>query len=166
MWALPSYCSLSLPSSCVWLREEKPKKQAAESVNLFGCCSVRCPRRMWFSRSKVMRWARRTLQPSRDALSQPRNFFDTTMRAVSLRTLFAGTRRSHGRSNCKFDATLGLLNLWQKAKPGWRRAAHVAHLVEHVLGKDEVTGSIPVMGSEQAQDRQQIIKVKQDSLVN
>jgi hypothetical protein len=30
---------------------------------------------------------------------------------------------------------------------GWRRAAHVAQLVEHVLGKDEVTGSIPVMGS-------------------
>ena len=26
-------------------------------------------------------------------------------------------------------------------------AAHVAQLVEHVLGKDEVTGSIPVMGS-------------------
>jgi hypothetical protein len=49
---------------------------------------------------------------------------------------------------------------------GWRRAAHVAQLVEHVLGKDEVTGSIPVMGSEQAQDWQQIIKVKQDSLVN
>ena len=28
-----------------------------------------------------------------------------------------------------------------------RRYAHVAQLVEHVLGKDEVTGSIPVMGS-------------------
>jgi hypothetical protein len=27
--------------------------------------------------------------------------------------------------------------------------AHVAQLVEHVLGKDEVTGSIPVMGSSQ-----------------
>jgi hypothetical protein len=40
------------------------------------------------------------------------NFFDTTMGAVSLRALFAGTRRSHGRSNCKFDAALGLLNLW------------------------------------------------------
>jgi hypothetical protein len=26
-------------------------------------------------------------------------------------------------------------------------AAHVAQLVERVLGKDEVTGSIPVMGS-------------------
>lgn len=25
--------------------------------------------------------------------------------------------------------------------------AHVAQLAEHVLGKDEVTGSIPVMGS-------------------
>ena len=26
-------------------------------------------------------------------------------------------------------------------------AAHVAQSVEHVLGKDEVTGSIPVVGS-------------------
>ena len=25
--------------------------------------------------------------------------------------------------------------------------AHVAQLAEHILGKDEVTGSIPVMGS-------------------
>jgi hypothetical protein len=30
-------------------------------------------------------------------------------------------------------------------RPGQK--AHVAQLVEHVLGKDEVTGSIPVMGS-------------------
>jgi hypothetical protein len=29
------------------------------------------------------------------------------------------------------------------------KQAHVAQLVEHVLGKDEVTGSIPVMGSEE-----------------
>jgi hypothetical protein len=28
-----------------------------------------------------------------------------------------------------------------------REQAHVAQLAEHVLGKDEVTGSIPVMGS-------------------
>ena len=28
-----------------------------------------------------------------------------------------------------------------------KRSAHVAQLVEHVLGKDEVTGSIPVVGS-------------------
>ena len=89
------------------------------------------------------------------------------MGAVSLRALFAGTRRSHGRSNCKFDAALGLLNLWQRAKPVCRSArrggaglakkeqAHVAQLVEHVLGKDEVTGSIPVMGSEKrTRDRQ------------
>ncbi len=27
-----------------------------------------------------------------------------------------------------------------------RLCAHVAQLVEHVLGKDEVTGSIPVVG--------------------
>ena len=87
------------------------------------------------------------------AVPAKRNFFDTAMRAVSLRTLFAGTRRSHGRSNCKFDAALGLLTLWRKVKPVrppkafGGRAAHVAQLVEHVLGKDEVTGSIPVMGS-------------------
>jgi hypothetical protein len=31
---------------------------------------------------------------------------------------------------------------WPKTAP-----AHVAQLVERVLGKDEVTGSIPVMGS-------------------
>src|SRR6516165_7092857 len=91
--------------------------------------------------------------------AQRQNFFDTTMGAVSFRTLFAGTRRSHGRSNCKFDAALGLLNLWHGAKPVCRSGcrggaglakkeqAHVAQLVEHVLGKDEVTGSIPVMGS-------------------
>jgi hypothetical protein len=30
---------------------------------------------------------------------------------------------------------------------GFGRGAHVAQLVEHVLGKDEVTGSIPVVGS-------------------
>ena len=29
--------------------------------------------------------------------------------------------------------------------------AHVAQSVEHVLGKDEVTGSIPVVGSSQSQ---------------
>ena len=28
-----------------------------------------------------------------------------------------------------------------------RFCAHVAQSVEHILGKDEVTGSIPVMGS-------------------
>jgi hypothetical protein len=30
--------------------------------------------------------------------------------------------------------------------------AHVAQLVEHILGKDEVTGSIPVVGSRQKKD--------------
>jgi hypothetical protein len=30
--------------------------------------------------------------------------------------------------------------------------AHVAQLAEHVLGKDEVTGSIPVMGSNRRTD--------------
>jgi hypothetical protein len=28
------------------------------------------------------------------------------------------------------------------------KSAHVAQSVEHILGKDEVTGSIPVMGFE------------------
>jgi hypothetical protein len=32
--------------------------------------------------------------------------------------------------------------------------AHVAQLAEHILGKDEVTGSIPVMGSERRIRRQ------------
>jgi hypothetical protein len=34
-----------------------------------------------------------------------------------------------------------------------RDQAHVAQLVEHVLGKDEVTGSIPVMGSMNGVDK-------------
>jgi hypothetical protein len=50
---------------------------------------------------------------------------------------------------------------------GWRRAAHVAQLVEHVLGKDEVTGSIPVMGSRTgsgpAADNKKIELVKQEN---
>ncbi len=29
----------------------------------------------------------------------------------------------------------------------WLSAAHIAQSVEHVLGKDEVTGPIPVVGS-------------------
>ena len=33
---------------------------------------------------------------------------------------------------------------WKQAVPG---VAHIAQLVEHVLGKDEVTGSSPVVGS-------------------
>ena len=101
----------------------------------------------------------RDVRTARSAVPTTQNFFDTTMGAVSLRALFAGTRRSHGRSNCKFDAALGLLNLWHGAKPvchsdcrggaglAKKEQAHVAQLVEHVLGKDEVTGSIPVMGS-------------------
>jgi|GEM_PF-2885145 hypothetical protein len=34
-----------------------------------------------------------------------------------------------------------------KGGAGLATSAHVAQLAEHVLGKDEVTGSIPVMGS-------------------
>ena len=40
------------------------------------------------------------------------------------------------------SVSLGNFVSWPKTAP-----AHVAQLVEHVLGKDEVTGSIPVMGS-------------------
>jgi hypothetical protein len=40
------------------------------------------------------------------------------------------------------SVSLGNFISWPKTAP-----AHVAQLVEHVLGKDEVTGSIPVMGS-------------------
>ena len=34
-----------------------------------------------------------------------------------------------------------------RSKTGWQAGADVAQLVERVLGKDEVTGSIPVIGS-------------------
>ena len=37
-----------------------------------------------------------------------------------------------------------------------RDYAHVAQLAEHVLGKDEVTGSIPVMGSMTGADHKKI----------
>jgi hypothetical protein len=40
------------------------------------------------------------------------------------------------------SVSLGNFVSWPKTAP-----AHVAQLVEHVLGKDEVTGSIPVVGS-------------------
>ena len=51
-------------------------------------------------------------------------------------------------------------NMRIQIEPAWRfrnaegrvfefeKAAHVAQSVEHVLGKDEVTGSIPVGGSQ------------------
>ena len=35
------------------------------------------------------------------------------------------------------------------------KSAHVAQSAEHILGKDEVTGSIPVMGSSKAPSREQ-----------
>ena len=35
----------------------------------------------------------------------------------------------------------------ERSSPIDGKPAHVAQLVEHVLGKDEVTGSIPVVGS-------------------
>lgn len=41
---------------------------------------------------------------------------------------------------CRLKAT-------RKCPDEFRAKAHVAQLVEHVLGKDEVTGSSPVVGS-------------------
>ena len=35
---------------------------------------------------------------------------------------------------------------YQLKNAGFIRSAHVAQLVEHILGKDEVTGSTPVVG--------------------
>ncbi len=38
-----------------------------------------------------------------------------------------------------------------------RPIAHVAQLVEHVLGKDEVVGSIPIVGLSRCQPLRKII---------
>ena len=38
------------------------------------------------------------------------------------------------------------------------KGAHVAQSVEHVLGKDEVTGSIPVVGSRQAEPEKKEVR--------
>ena len=46
------------------------------------------------------------------------------------------------------SVSLGTIVSWPKTAP-----AHVAQSVEHVLGKDEVTGSIPVMGSSWGPER-------------
>ena len=43
-----------------------------------------------------------------------------------------------------FEAALGFFLLKRESEAG---RAHVAQLVEHVLGKDEVIGSIPIVGS-------------------
>ena len=40
-------------------------------------------------------------------------------------------------------------------------SAHVAQLVEHILGKDEVTGSIPVMGFETTVNSYLLLVLKQ-----
>jgi hypothetical protein len=48
------------------------------------------------------------------------------------------------------------------ARSGWDcegvREAHVAQLVEHVLGKDEVSGSIPLVGSSLRDERREQAK--------
>ena len=65
---------------------------------------------------------------------------------------FQGKRRYRF---CQLDETEGVFHPFTDGKTtmryvlslGFATHAHVAQLVEHVLGKDEVTGSIPVMGS-------------------
>ena len=47
----------------------------------------------------------------------------------------------------KIRAGSGFFALLKEATVKLNDIAHVAQLVEHVLGKDEVTGSNPVMGS-------------------
>ena len=57
-------------------------------------------------------------------------------------------RRDSGIFDSLVEGTAGSPPGFPRETLGWRRAAaHVAQLAEHVLGKDEVTGSIPVMGS-------------------
>src|SRR5436305_9701462 len=68
------------------------------------------------------------------------NCFDPTLGATTVSDAFCENETVPW--SLQFDAALGLLVLHAGGKP-----AHVAQLVEHVLGKDEVTGSIPVMGS-------------------
>ena len=41
--------------------------------------------------------------------------------------------------------------------------AHVAQSAEHILGKDEVTGSIPVMGLEKTVNGNIVLKIKKYS---
>ena len=51
------------------------------------------------------------------------------------------------RSPPVVDGAEAFLSSEMTMKRGVNRVAHVAQLVEHVLGKDEVTGSSPVVGS-------------------
>ena len=68
------------------------------------------------------------------------NCFDTTTGATTVSDAFCENELVPW--SLQFDATLGLLVLHAGGKP-----AHVAQLVEHILGKDEVISSILIMGS-------------------
>jgi hypothetical protein len=62
--------------------------------------------------------------------------------------------RREGREWRRSECTC---HFWRTAAPKGSRVveidrAHVAQLVEHILGKDEVTGSIPVVGSTEKRD--------------
>jgi hypothetical protein len=70
--------------------------------------------------------------------SRPFATFPVRFLPESVTTLVARMRCCPGRS--------GFFHTLAKGDGEGGRDAHVAQLVEHVLGKDEVTGSIPVMG--------------------
>ena len=60
-------------------------------------------------------------------------------------TRFSAFRASPG--NPKVRLRFVLCPFARRAAGARMRAAYVAQLVEHVLGKDEVSGSIPLVGS-------------------
>ncbi len=70
------------------------------------------------------RFRRRALAPWRGG----QNFFDTPVRGVSLRTLFAGARRSHGRSNAD------LMRLWDFSLSGEGTAGSPPGFPREALG--------------------------------
>ena len=89
-------------------------------------------------------------------LSQPKFPFDSRHASSILPSLFRTASGEKSRSiGVKFHPVdAGTFSLFcpvedgsqRKAGEPTRREAHIAQLAEHVLGKDEVTGSIPVMG--------------------
>ena len=70
------------------------------------------------------------------------------MVAPTLYAMIMGGNSSIGRASafqaegCEFESRFPLHFLFVL-----QQVAHVAQLVERILGKDEVTGSIPVVGS-------------------
>ena len=103
--------------------------------------------------------------------------FEAGRKSPLTRTAFRGIKagrcekvaQSAGRKSAKkqretapgcfafFEAAINTVTSTQKH---FAEFAHVAQLVEHVLGKDEVTGSIPVMGSSRARRKIRNIQTK------